>query len=151
MLKEGDKAPPFKLKDESGNVVSLEDYKDKTVVLYFYPKDDTPGCTKEACGFRDQLGKFKKNKTFVFGVSADSAESHRKFKEKFSLPFPLLSDPDRDVIKSYGVWKEKSLYGRTFMGISRTTFVIQKGKIKKIFPNVKVDGHIDQVLSAVSN
>ncbi|HEY9166783.1 MAG TPA: thioredoxin-dependent thiol peroxidase [Candidatus Kryptonia bacterium] len=147
-LKVGAKAPAFTLKNDGGETVKLADYKGKKVVLYFYPKDDTPGCTKEACSFRDGFSEIKKKGAVVFGVSADSVESHGKFKQKFNLNFPLLSDTDKKVINAYGVWKEKSLYGRKFMGIERTTFVIDEdGKIKKIFPKVKVDGHYDEVLA----
>ena len=147
-LQEGDRAPAFLLKDDNGESVKLSDLKGSKVVLYFYPKDDTPGCTKEACSFRDGFSEMKKKGAVVLGVSADSVESHVKFKEKFKLNFPLLSDPDKEVINAYGVWKEKSLYGRKFMGIERTTFVIdESGKIKKIFPKVKVDGHYDEVLA----
>jgi len=147
-LHEGDRAPAFLLKDDNGESVKLSDLKGSKVVLYFYPKDDTPGCTKEACSFRDGFSEMKKKGAVVLGVSADSVESHVKFKEKFKLNFPLLSDPDKEVINAYGVWKEKSLYGRKFMGIERTTFVIdESGKIKKIFPKVKVDGHYDEVLA----
>src|SRR3954470_14631255 len=126
----GDKAPAFKLADENGKTVSLADFKGKQVVLYFYPKDSTPGCTTEACDFRDNLNRIAKTGAVVLGVSADSSESHRKFKEKQGLNFPLLSDPDRKAIEAYGVWQEKSLYGRKFMGIVRSTFIIDgKGSI----------------------
>jgi len=152
MLKEGDKAPGFKLKDSSGNVVSLKDFQGKDVVLYFYPKDDTSGCTKEACGFRDSYPEFSKLDAIVLGISADSEESHRKFIIKYNLPFTLLSDPDKEVIEAYGVWKEKNMYGKKYMGIERTTFLIdKKGVIRKIFQKVKVEGHIDEILSVFSN
>lgn len=148
MLNEGDKAPDFKLKDDAGNDVSLKDFKGKSVVLYFYPKDDTPGCTKEACDFRDNSKTYAKKNAVVLGVSADPVVSHEKFKKKFDLPFPLLSDPDKKMIQSYGVWKEKSMYGKKYMGIERTTFIIDpSGKIKKIFPKVSVTGHVDEVLA----
>ena len=151
MAEEGEKAPAFKLKDDKGNAVALNDFKGKSVVLYFYPKDDTPGCTKEACDFRDQQKLFGKKNAVVFGVSADSVASHEKFKNKFHLTFPLLSDPEKKTIQDYGVWKEKSMYGRKYMGIERTTFVIgPDGKIKKKFSKVKVDGHIDEVLAALN-
>lgn len=147
MLKEGDKAPAFELKDDSGKTVFLKDFKGKNVVLYFYPKDDTPGCTKEACDFQIDGKKFKSMNAVIVGVSADGVESHLKFKRKFGLSFPLLSDPDKEMIKAYGVWKEKSMYGKKYMGIERTTFIIDpSGTIKKIFPKVKVDGHIEEVL-----
>ncbi len=146
----GDKAPAFKLADENGKPVALSDFKGKKVVLYFYPKDSTPGCTTEACDFRDNLNRIAKTGAVVLGVSADSAESHRKFKEKQGLNFPLLSDPDRKAIEAYGVWQEKSLYGRKFMGIVRSTFIIDgNGSIAKVFPKVKVAGHVDEVLAAL--
>ncbi len=149
MLKEGSKAPAFKLESEKGPV-ALKDFKGKTVVLYFYPKDLTPGCTVQACDFRDNLAKVKKAGAVVLGVSKDPIEKHGRFREKYELNFPLLSDEDGKVCKAYGVWQEKSLYGRKFMGIVRTTFVIDPaGKIKKIFPKVKVAGHADAVLEAV--
>ena len=120
------------------------------MVLYFYPKDTTPGCTTQACGFRDNLNRFAKSGAAVLGVSADSVESHRKFKDKQGLNFPLLSDPDHKALDAYGVWQEKSLYGRKFMGIVRTTFVIDEdGKIAKVFPKVKVNGHVDEVLASL--
>jgi peroxiredoxin Q/BCP len=151
MIEVGDKAPEFKLKNDEGGEVSLKDFKGKKVVLYFYPKDDTPGCTKEACGFRDNEKKFEKGNTVILGVSADDVDSHVKFKKKFGLPFPLLSDPEKKAIKAYGVWKEKSMYGKKYMGIERTTFVIdENGNIAKIFPKVKVDGHIEEVLASLS-
>jgi peroxiredoxin Q/BCP len=146
----GDKAPDFKLQDDTGKTVSLSDFKGKKIVLYFYPKDMTGGCTKQACAFRDGLPKIKKSGAVVLGVSADSVESHRKFKAKEDLNFPLVSDPERKALEAYGVWQEKSLYGRKFMGIVRTTFVIdEKGKIEKVFPKVKVDGHFDEVLASL--
>jgi peroxiredoxin Q/BCP len=149
-LQPGDKAPVFKLADETGKTVSLSDFKGKQVVLYFYPKDATPGCTTEACDFRDNLNRIAKTGAAVLGVSADSIESHRKFKEKQGLNFPLLSDPERKTIEAYGVWQEKSLYGRKFMGIVRSTFIIDgKGSIAKVFPKVKVAGHVDEVLAAL--
>lgn len=152
MLKEGDKAPGFKLKDNKGNEISLKDYLGKDIVLYFYPKDDTSGCTKEACSFRDNYPEFQKLDSVVLGISADSEESHRKFISKYDLPFTLLSDPDKKVIEEYGVWKEKSMYGKKYMGIERTTFLIdKKGMIKKIFPKVKVDGHTDEILAELGN
>jgi peroxiredoxin Q/BCP len=146
----GDKAPAFRLPDENGKPVSLSDFKGKKVVLYFYPKDATPGCTTEACDFRDNLNRLAKAGAAVLGVSADSVESHRKFKEKQGLNFPLLSDPDRQAIEAYGVWQEKSLYGRRFMGIVRSTFIIdEKGLVASVFPKVKVAGHVDEVLAAL--
>jgi peroxiredoxin Q/BCP len=150
MLKEGGRAPAFKLESDSGEKVALKDFLGQTVVLYFYPKDLTPGCTKESCDFRDSMARLKRAGAIVLGVSKDSVESHRKFIAKHDLNFPLLSDPEGEVCQAYGVWKEKSLYGRKFMGIERTTFVISSaGKIQKIFPKVKVPGHVEQVLSEI--
>jgi peroxiredoxin Q/BCP len=147
MLKTGDRAPDFTLPSSNGNKVSLSDFKGKKVVLYFYPKDDTPGCTKEACSFRDDMDAFKRKKAVVLGVSADDLKSHQNFAQKYSLPFPLLSDVEKKVVSSYGVWKRKSLYGREFMGIERTTFLIdEKGYIQHIFPKVRVDGHTGELL-----
>jgi len=150
MLKEGQKAPSFKLKDQTGEVVSLESYKGKNVVLYFYPKDDTSGCSKEACNFRDEFPKFSKIDAVILGVSPDSVESHKKFAEKYKLPFSLLSDEKKEVLEKYGVWQEKSMYGKKYMGVVRTTFVInEKGIIKKIFPKVKVDDHNNEVMEVL--
>jgi peroxiredoxin Q/BCP len=144
----GSKAPAFTLPSGDGGEISLTDFKGRTVILYFYPKDNTSGCTKEACDFRDNALVFDRKKAVVIGVSADSAESHRKFAEKFSLAFPLASDEKREVLKKYGVWKEKSMYGRKFMGIERTTFVIDgKGTITHVFPKVKVTGHVEEILA----
>ena len=150
-LKVGQKAPDFTVMDDKGEKVKLADLKGKKVVLYFYPKDDTPGCTKEACAFRDGIDKIKKRGAVVLGVSADSVDSHKKFKSKFDLNFPLLADSDKKMIEAYGVWKEKSMYGKRYMGIERTTFVIdENGKIAHIFPKVKVDQHYDEVLEALN-
>lgn len=150
MIKENQKAPNFKLKNQNGELVSLDSLKGRNVVLYFYPKDDTPGCTKEACSFRDEFPKFNKLNAVILGVSPDSVESHKKFIAKYKLPFDLLSDEKKDVLEKYGVWKEKSLYGKKYMGVVRTTVIIDKeGKIKKIFPNVKVDGHSEEVMEAL--
>jgi peroxiredoxin Q/BCP len=150
MLKPGDKAPEFKLVSDSGENISLKDLKGKKVILYFYPKDMTSGCTKEACDFRDNIKKFEKKNTVVIGVSADNTASHVKFKEKYDLPFTLLSDESKKMLKDYDVWKEKSMYGKKYMGIERTTYVIdEKGKIEKIFNKVKVDGHIEELLEIV--
>lgn len=150
MLEVGKKAPEFKLKNDEGVDVSLKDFKGKNVVLYFYPKDDTPGCTKESCGFRDSEKQFTKKNAVIVGVSADGVESHGKFKKKFGLPFQLLSDPDKKMIQAYDVWKEKSMYGKKYMGIERTTYVIDSnGKIMKSFAKVKVDGHIEEVLASL--
>ena len=149
-LKVGQKAPDFTLLDDAGEKVNLSDLKGKKVVLYFYPKDDTPGCTTEACNFRDGLSEIKRQGAVVLGVSADSVESHKKFKKKFELNFPLLADPEKKMIERYGVWKEKSMYGKKYMGIERTTFVIdEQGKISHIFPKVKVSEHYDEVLETL--
>jgi len=150
MLEEGKKAPSFALKDQTGELISLDSLKGKNVVLYFYPKDDTSGCTKEACNFRDELPKFSKLDAVILGVSPDSVESHRKFAEKYKLPFSLLSDEKQEVVEKYGVWQEKSMYGKKYMGVVRTTFIINdKGIIKKIFPKVKVDEHNTEVMEAL--
>ncbi|MBK7860918.1 MAG: thioredoxin-dependent thiol peroxidase [Archangiaceae bacterium] len=150
MISEGSKAPAFSLKDHSGNTVKLADFAGKQVVLYFYPKDNTPGCTTEACDFRDGHAALKKAGAVVLGVSPDSDKSHQKFIDKFSLPFPLLVDADHAVAEKYGAWGEKSLYGRKFMGIIRSTFLIgPDGKVKKAWPKVKVAGHAGEVLEAV--
>jgi peroxiredoxin Q/BCP len=147
----GDKAPDFTLAADGGGKVSLKALKGKTVVLYFYPKDDTPGCTAEACAFRDQLPDFSKVKAAVVGISRDSVASHDKFKKKFSLPFPLASDEDGKVSEAYGTWVEKRMYGRKYMGIERSTFLIDgNGVIRNIWRKVKVDGHADDVLKAAS-
>lgn len=149
-LKVGDKAPSFKLKNQEGETISLADLKGKAIVLYFYPKDDTSGCTKESCNFRDEFPKFGKLNAEIIGVSADSVESHKKFASKYSLPFNLLSDEKREMIEKYGVWKEKSMYGRKYMGIERTTFIINPdGKITNIFPKVKVEDHNQEVMEAL--
>ena len=150
MLDVGDKAPVFTLEDQSGKTVKLSDFKGKTVVLYFYPKDDTPGCTREACAFRDEQSALKKAGAVVLGVSPDSGASHAKFAGKYKLSFPLLADTDHAVSEKYGAWGEKSLYGRKFMGITRSTFLIDaSGKVARVWPKVKVDGHVDQVLEAI--
>lgn len=150
MLKAGNKAPQFTLKDQSGKSVSLKDFLGKQVVLYFYPKDDTPGCTKEACNFRDDFDEIKKENAVILGVSADSEVRHKKFIEKYKLQFALLSDENKKVLEKYGVWQEKSMYGRKYMGIVRSTFIIdEKGKLKKIFPKVKVTNHNIEVLEAL--
>lgn len=146
----GDKAPEVSLPDQDSNTVSLKDFKGKQVVLYFYPKDDTPGCTQESCDFRDSMGPIKKAGAVVLGVSFDGQASHQKFIKKFSLPFTLLSDEDKTVAKAYGVYKEKSMYGKKYWGIERSTFVIDpQGVIKAIFRKVKVTGHVDEVLEAL--
>jgi len=143
-LKEGGKAPAFKAKDQDGNIVSLADFKGKNLVLYFYPQDDTPTCTKEACNYRDNYQSLLNEGFSVVGVSFDTEKSHRKFIKKYSLPFPLLADPDRKIIEGYGVWAEKTLFGRTYMGTLRTTFIIdKKGIIKHIIEKVD-SGHASQ-------
>ncbi len=149
-LKVGDRAPQFALPTSDGSTVSLGDLKGKKVVLYFYPKDDTPGCTREACSFQENTGKLRRKGAVVLGVSADSVESHGKFAAKYGLSFPLLSDATKEVCKAYGVWQEKTLYGRKFMGIVRTTVVIdEQGRVQHIFPKVKVDGHTEEVLAVL--
>jgi peroxiredoxin Q/BCP len=151
MLTEGEKAPDFTLPATGGKTISLMDYAGKkAVVLYFYPKDDTPGCTKEACFFRDIQAEFDAAGAAILGVSVDSVRSHEKFAEKYHLPFPLLSDEDKTVVNAYGVWRQKSNYGKTYFGTVRTTFLIDtQGVIRKIWPEVKVEGHVDEVLGAV--
>jgi peroxiredoxin Q/BCP len=147
----GQPAPDFKLQSTDDIEVSLNDFKGKqSVVLYFYPKDDTPGCTAEACSFRDLRSLFNQNGAEILGVSPDTVKSHKKFREKFHLTFPLLADADHAVAEQYGVWQQKKFMGREYMGIARTTFVIGKdGTIKAVFPNVKVEGHADKVLEAL--
>ncbi len=150
MLKPGHKAPDFTLVNDEGNKVSLKDLKGKKVILYFYPKDDTSGCTAEACSFRDNIKIIEKKNAVVIGVSKDNTKSHQKFKKKYDLPFTLLSDESLDMIKAYDVWKEKSMYGKKYMGIERTTYIIdEKGKIQDIFNKVKVDGHTKEVLEKI--
>ena len=148
MLKPGDAAPAFSLDSDSGQVVRSKDLKGRRYVLYFYPKDDTTGCTKEACAFRDNLPAFGKLGVPVFGLSADDGKSHAKFVKKYALTFPLLSDPDHALLDKYGAWVEKSMYGRTYFGIQRSTFVIgANGHIDPVRPKVKVDGHVEEVLA----
>lgn len=147
MVKEGDKAPAFSLDDDTGKKVSLSDFAGKKVVLYFYPKDNTPGCTKEACSFRDVYDEILEKGAVVIGISADSVKSHDKFKNKYSLPFYLLSDPDKQVMQAYGAWGEKKMYGKTFLGTMRSTFIIaEDGKIQKVFPKVTPKEHGKEVL-----
>ena len=149
MLKEGTAAPAFKTTDANGESVSLKDFRGQKVVLYFYPKDDTPGCTKEACSFRDSFSKFKKKGINLLGVSPDSESSHKKFATKYKLPFTLLADKDHSISDAYGVYGEKKFMGRTYMGVRRTTFLIdEKGKIRKIFEKVKPEEHASEVLEA---
>ena len=147
-MKPGDKAPDFTATADGGESVSLKGLRGQTVVLYFYPKDNTPGCTTEACDFRDRAPEFEARDAVVLGVSPDGVKSHDKFRAKFELPFRLVSDPDHAIAESYGVWQEKSLYGRKYMGIVRSTFVIDpKGKIAEVFEKVKVKGHVGAVLA----
>jgi thioredoxin-dependent peroxiredoxin len=150
MLEEGQPAPAFTLADQNGKKVTLAKLKGSPVVLYFYPKDDTPGCTKEACGFRDAFADYKKAGAVILGISPDDSQSHAKFVNKFNLPFTLLADLEHRVCEAYGVWKEKNMYGKKYMGVERTTFVIDRqGVVRKVFPKVKVDGHSAAVLDAV--
>jgi peroxiredoxin Q/BCP len=152
MLEVGKKAPDFSLLNQDEKKIFLKDFIGQKVVLYFYPKDDTSGCTKEACSFSDDLPKFSKIDAVVLGVSPDSVKSHKKFSEKYKLKFDLLADEEKKVVEKYGVWKEKSMYGRKYMGVERTTFIIdEKGKIKKIFNKVKVDGHSKEVIETLKN
>ncbi|HEY3781050.1 MAG TPA: thioredoxin-dependent thiol peroxidase [Fimbriimonadaceae bacterium] len=147
MIEEGDQFPDFSLQDQAGVTHSLNDLKGAKSVIYFYPKDDTPGCTVEACNFRDNLPKFEGVK--VFGVSPDDAKSHKKFETKFNLNFPLLADTDKSLTEKLGLWVEKSMYGKKYMGVDRTTYLLDaNGKIEKIWRKVKVDGHADEVLAA---
>jgi peroxiredoxin Q/BCP len=149
-LKVGSRAPAFSLPNEKGEVVKLSEFKGKTIVLFFYPKDDTSGCTKEACSFRDGLQAIRRKGAVVLGVSADSVASHQKFSQKYDFNFPLLSDESKAMVQAYGAWKEKSMYGRKYMGIERTTVLIDKnGMIAQVFPKVKVDGHYEEVLAAL--
>ncbi len=151
MLEEGKKAPEIKLKDQDGNTVSLNEFKGQKVVVYFYPKDDTTGCTKEACSFRDEFPKFEKLDVKVIGISPDSVESHKKFAEKYNLPFTLLSDEGKETVEAYDVWKQKSMYGRNYMGVERTTYIVdENGNIQKVFPKVKVENHIEEVLKVLN-
>ena len=146
----GDRAPAIALKDQNGKLVRLSSFKGKRVVVYFYPKADTPGCTQQSCNLRDAFPRLKKLKAAVVGISPDPPEKQKKFDDKYDLGFPLLADTDHAVAEAFGVWGEKSLYGRKFMGIVRTTFVIdEKGRIEKVFPRVKVDRHFDEVLAAL--
>ncbi|MGZ9097557.1 MAG: thioredoxin-dependent thiol peroxidase [Micavibrio sp.] len=151
-LKEGMKAPDFKLPADDGTILSLKDYRGQKLVLYFYPKDDTPGCTTEACAFNDGLPAFKKLNAVILGVSKDPVAKHRKFREKYGLKFPLVSDEDGTVIEKYGVWVEKSMYGKKYMGIERATFLIdEEGKIERIWHKVRVAGHAEDVKAALKS
>jgi peroxiredoxin Q/BCP len=148
-LTEGQKAPSFKEKDQNGKLVSLSDFKGKKIVLYFYPEDNTPTCTVQACNLRDNFGLLKKNGFTVLGVSPDQVNKHKKFEAKFDLPFTLIADPEHHIIDKYGLWGEKQLYGRTYMGLHRTTFLIdEKGIIKKIFLKPKSKQHAEEILKA---
>ena len=150
MLKKGAKAPAFSLPSDDGGTVALKDLRGRKVVLFFYPKDDTSGCTAEACEFRDSWAAVKRQGAVVLGVSPDGVKSHGKFKEKYDLPFPLLADEDHAVAEAYGVWGEKSMYGRKYFGILRTTFVIDEaGRVAKVFEKVKPRGHAAEVLAAL--
>jgi peroxiredoxin Q/BCP len=149
-LKVGQKAPDFKLPDENGKLHKLSDYAGKKVVLYFYPADDTPGCTREACNFRDDYLKYKAAGAVILGVSPDDEQSHEKFKQKFSLPFPLLADDGHKICEKYGVWGEKSMFGKKYFGVIRSTFLInEEGKLAEIYRKVKVDAHSQTVLAAL--
>lgn len=150
MLNEQDTAPDFDLAADDGTRVRLSELRGKKVILYFYPKDDTPGCTTQACGIRDQWREFQERGALVYGISPDSVASHQKFREKYQLPFPLLADEGHEVAEAYGVWKEKSMFGRKYWGNERTTFVIdEEGRIAKIFPRVKPAEHAELVLEAL--
>jgi peroxiredoxin Q/BCP len=151
MLKEGTTAPDFTLAANGGGEVTLSDYRGKQVVLYFYPKDDTPGCTTEACNFRDDYTDILAAGAVVLGVSPDSVKSHDKFRDKYDLPFPLLSDPEHEIAERYGAWGEKKMYGRTYMGIIRSTYVVDRdGKIVKVFPKVRPKNHSQEVLAVLT-
>ncbi len=146
-ISEGAVAPDFELEDQNGEKIRLSNLRGKKVVLYFYPKDDTPGCTKEACAFRDNIQRISEEGAVVLGVSADSVQSHRRFAEKYSLNFHILSDPDKKVIRLYDVYRKKRMYGREYWGVERSTFIIdEEGRIKKAYRGVSVEGHIQQVL-----
>jgi peroxiredoxin Q/BCP len=152
VVEEGKPAPDFALTSDSGETIRLSDLRGKQVVLYFYPKDDTPGCTAQACGIRDAYGEFERAGAVVLGVSPDSESSHVKFKEKYGLPFTLLADEGHEVADEYGVWGEKKYMGRTYMGVDRSTFVIgEDGNVKRVLPNVKPDSHADDVLAVLAS
>ncbi len=152
MIEVGQEAPDFTLPNQKGVATTLLELRGSPVVLYFYPKDDTPGCTKEACAFRDDFSGYQARGATILGVSPDSSNSHARFVEKFNLPFTLLADAEHQVCEMYGVWKEKNMYGRKSMGVERTTFVIDaKGIVRAAFPRVKVDGHSDAVLNAIDD
>jgi thioredoxin-dependent peroxiredoxin len=148
LLEPGDKAPEFKTTDQDGQPVSLKDFAGRKVALYFYPKDDTPGCTKEACAFRDGFSEFRKRKVEILGVSVDNEKSHKKFVRKYDLPFRLLADTEKKIVNDYGVWGQKSLYGLKFTGIHRVTYLIdEKGKIAAVWPKVKPAEHAREILA----
>ncbi len=150
LIDPGKKAPAFSLPDQEGTRHSLADYAGQPLVLYFYPKDDTPGCTKESCAFQDNLPKFRKSKAAVLGVSVLNSASKAKFADKYGLTFPLLADEDHSMIEKFGVWQEKSMYGKNYMGVARTTYLIgPDGRVAKRWDGVKVDGHAEEVLAAV--
>jgi peroxiredoxin Q/BCP len=150
LIDAGQKAPPFSLKDQEGRTHRLADYAGKPVILYFYPKDDTPGCTKETCGFRDELPRFETSRAVVLGVSGQNQASKAKFAAKYGVTFPLLADENYDVAEAYGAWQKKLLYGRSFMGLSRTTYLIgPDGRVVKRWDKVKVNGHVEAVLEAL--
>lgn len=150
-IKSGDPAPDFQMPDHTGKIHSLSDYKGRKLILYFYPKDDTPGCTKQACGFNENLQELNELNVDVLGVSKDSAEKHKKFIEKYGLEFPLIPDEDKELCRGYGVWKEKNMYGKKVMGIERSTFLIdEQGRIEKIWRKVKVKDHMREVIEALS-
>jgi peroxiredoxin Q/BCP len=152
MLEAGIQAPDFELKNQDDKTIKLSNYKGQFVVLYFYPRDDTPGCTTEACGFRDNLPALKKLKAVVLGVSTDDVETHKKFQVKYDLPFNLLVDTDKTVHQAYGTWVEKSMYGRTYWGAQRATFVVDKeGMIRHVFPKVKPEGHAEEVKAVLDS
>jgi peroxiredoxin Q/BCP len=151
VVEEGSQAPDFELMSDAGETVKLSQFRGRPVVLYFYPRDDTPGCTKEACAFRDSYDEYLARDAVILGVSRDGEESHQKFKQKYDLPFTLLSDPDHEVVEAYGVWAEKSMYGRKSMGIVRSTFVIAAdGTVARAMRGIKVPGHSDKVLEALA-
>jgi len=150
MLEAGELAPDFALPDQEGRLHRLSDYRGRWVVLYFYPKDDTPGCTKEACGFRDEKGRLEELGAVVLGVSADDVESHKRFAEKYRLNFPLLSDPDKEAIRAYGAWGKKTLYGKEYEGVLRQTFLIDpEGRVAKVWRKVSPEGHAEEVAQAL--
>jgi peroxiredoxin Q/BCP len=152
VVEEGKPAPDFELTSDKGERVKLSDFRGQPVVLYFYPKDDTPGCTTQACGIRDEYGEFEKRGAVVLGVSPDTEESHVKFRDKYQLPFTLLADPEHDVAETYGVWVEKNFGGKKYMGINRSTFVIDdEGNVSKTMRGVKPDTHAEKVLAALSD